>query len=67
MRSMRKQNIYLRFAGNLYVFDISLNKARALTFKDENVEKHFIENNDDDFEKLFRFYGGERIQNHMKQ
>ena len=64
---MRKQNIYLRLAGNLYVFDLSLNTSRALTFKDENIEKHFIENNDNDIEELFLIHGGKGIQNHMKQ
>ena len=62
-----KQDFHLRFAVDLYVFDLSLNKTRALTFKDENVEEYFIENNDNDFEELFLIHGGKGIQNHMKQ
>ena len=62
-----KQNIYLRFAGDLYVVDLSLNTSRALTFKDENIEEYFIENNDNDFEELFLIHRGKGIQNHMKQ
>ena len=62
-----KQDFYLRLAGNIYGVDLSLNTSRALTFKDENIEKYFIENNDDDFEELFLIHGGKGIQNHMKQ
>jgi hypothetical protein len=67
MMSMMKQDFYLRFAGDLYGVDLSLNKTRALTCKDENIEEYFIENNDDDFEELFLIHRGKGIQNHMKQ
>ena len=56
MRSMRSKNFNMSNATHNNVSQLSLNSSRIRTFKDENIEEHFIENNDNDFEKIFLIY-----------
>ena len=56
MRSMRSKNFNMSNATHNNVFELSLNSSRIRTFKDENIEEYFIENNDNDFEKIFLIY-----------